>query len=164
MSCGRGLVVAARLGATLLVAGVGCRSGVPRAADSEVLEIEVLLETAYSELDERERRVLRSPAEWQSYWRRLDPAEPGSSAPAVNFDTSSVVVAAMGRRPTGGYSVAVREVGRSAAGLEVTVEEIAPGPGCITTQAFTAPAVAVKIPRVDGPVRFREVTQTRSCD
>jgi hypothetical protein len=57
----------------------------------------------------------------------------------------------------------VTDVVRADALLTITVTETAPGRSCMTTQAFTTPAVAVRIPRFDGQVRFAETTRTREC-
>jgi hypothetical protein len=74
-----------------------------------------------------------------------------------------VILATMGQKPTGGYLIDVIQVSRAGDTLKVTVRETSPGPACITIQAFTAPAVAVSVPRMSGPVVFLEEAATLSC-
>jgi hypothetical protein len=122
----------------------------------------VLSTTAFSGLEESARVVVRDATEWERYREPLA-GGPAAGSPAVDFATEMVIVVAMGRRPTGGYSIEVDSVVSSDASLLVAVTETAPGRTCMTTQAFTAPAAAVRVPRFEGPVRFAEATRTREC-
>lgn len=128
------------------------------------VEVETLLETPNSGIEERRRVVVRDDGEWRALWRQatgniLPPPEP----PEVEFGAHMVVAAAMGRRPSGGYSIEIDEVRRDGGRLYVSVVETSPGPDCFTTQALTEPLVAVRVPRADD-VAFVESEATRSCE
>ena len=122
----------------------------------------VLVTSANSGLEESARVVVREEAEWTRY-RDLLAGGPGSNTPPVDFEREMVIVVATGSRPTGGYSIAVDSVVAEDASLLVAVTETAPGSTCMTTQAFTAPAAAVRLARFEGAVRFEEMKRTREC-
>ena len=65
-----------------------------------------------------------------------------------------VLVAGMGRRPTGGYVISVEGVYTSGGELYVDVLERSPGVGCLSTQAITTPVTAVRVPAHPEPVHF----------
>jgi PrcB C-terminal len=110
----------------------------------------------------RERLVVRSRAEWEALWARLqarlDPA------PAVDFAREMLLVAALGERPSGGYRVSIPAVAQDGALLRAEVLEIRPGRGCMTTMAVTTPVAVVRVPRSEAPVEFVERTETRDCE
>ena len=74
-----------------------------------------------------------------------------------------VVVASMGGRATGGYSIEIVRVAETTDRLYVEVREVSPGRSCIVTMAGTAPVTAVRVPRRDLPVEFVERAETRDC-
>lgn len=98
------------------------------------------------------REVVRDAATWARRWNTLQPT--GMSPPAVDFSAEMVLVAVMGGRRTGGYSIEISAVAIVDDQLMVTVRETAPPPGAITTQMLTAPFHAVRIARSDLPVRW----------
>ena len=143
---------------------------VPRDAaalsSSHVLEGNVLYQflRSYSGYTERERLVIRTSEEWSAAWTRIiHGSSSAPSAPAVNFDHEMVVLVAMGRRMTGGYSIIVDGVYDSGGRIFVAVREKSPGAGCIVTEALTAPVDAVRVPRRDGTVVFVERAETVVC-
>jgi hypothetical protein len=115
-----------------------------------------------SGLAESARLVVRDPAAWQQVWSMLgNSASP--AAPPVDFAAEMVVVAALGTRPTGGYSIFVDSAYRRADHIEVVVRKVAPGSSCGTTQALTQPADVARIPASSLPVRFRERDTVHDC-
>ncbi|MGI9627518.1 MAG: protease complex subunit PrcB family protein [Longimicrobiales bacterium] len=120
--------------------------------------------TQVSAIGERERLVIRSLADWESYWGRFAAAViPTPATPAVDFGVDAVVAVAMGGRPTGGYGISVREVRGDAAGIYIVVVESSPGATCIVTQATTAPATAIRVTADSRPIQFVEETETLEC-
>lgn len=63
----------------------------------------------------------------------------------IQFDTEHVVLAALGQKPTGGYSVTLAgaEIVDDELLLSVNVQE--PGPGMMVTQALTTPCAAIAV-------------------
>jgi hypothetical protein len=106
------------------------------------------------------REVVRDEGAWSALWARMVAGHhPFPPAPAVDFGREMLLVAALGQRATGGYAVRIESVTRSGGELVAHVAERRPGPGCGTTQAVTAPADVVAVPRSARPVRWavREV-------
>lgn len=134
----------------------------PPAADS--LPFVILHQDSYSGIDERRRNLVRTEAEWHELWseiagHRVPPPEP----PQVDFERRMVIVAAMGSKPTGGYAIDIARVRTEGDRIVVEVVETSPGPGCMTTQAFTAPVVAVTVEKRAGEAEFEERVVSEPC-
>ncbi|MBW3573003.1 MAG: protease complex subunit PrcB family protein [Gemmatimonadetes bacterium] len=118
----------------------------------------------YSGLAEQAQLVVESRAEWEEVWRRMwQYTDPAPAAPAIDFSRHTVVVAAMGSRPTGGAGVRVEKAASHADHVVVQVVETSAGDGCGTTQAVSAPVDVVAIPRTPQPIRFRIAQTVREC-
>jgi hypothetical protein len=80
-------------------------------------------------------------------------------APSLDFRRDTVVGFFLGQRPTGGYSVTVRDVTLEGGEVYVDVRITEPGPGDITTQALTSPWVLVRVTRPNlNVVWFRDAS------
>lgn len=154
--------------------GIGCaNSGAEQPLDPSQLRSEAEdvsfeeIEGATSSLSgisERRRLVIEDVESWAAFWAQLHAnISPRPPAPIVDFDNRAVVAAAMGRRPTGGHAIRIEEITRVGDDLHVVVLETSPGPTCLTTQAFSAPATAVSVPRPAGHVDFAEEEETLDC-
>ncbi len=120
--------------------------------------------TPVSGIRDRRRLVIRDAEDWSSYWDELHATLiPTPQPPALDFSGRMVIAATLGRRATGGHTVTITEVFQNGEDLFVVVLETSPGPGCLTTQALGAPAVAVSVPRIGGEVTFVEQTETLDC-
>lgn len=118
----------------------------------------------YSGVNDRRRLFIKDAAAWTALWAEVTAnLQPPPPVPAIDFDTEAVVVASMGTRPSGGYSIAIEGVYEADGKLYVEVREVSPGSNCITTAALTAPVHAVRVPTRTGPVVFVEHAETRSC-
>ena len=119
----------------------------------------------YSGMGQAERTVVDDQMEWEQVWSRLwHNTQPRPYAPVVDFARELVIVAAMGARPTGGYTIQVDEARTYADHVTVHAIETSPGRTCVTTQAFTAPVDVVKIPRTSLPIRFRTTKRVHECN
>ncbi|HZF69060.1 MAG TPA: protease complex subunit PrcB family protein [Gemmatirosa sp.] len=141
-------------------------SGSQGAADSVV----VLLRSQSSGLTASRELAIRDAETWRATWATLQAAGPSDGAggapapPAVDFAREMVLLVASGERSSGGWDVTVDAVERGSDGgatVRYTITE--PGPGCMTAQVITAPAVAVRAARVAGTVRFAGRTVRRDC-
>jgi hypothetical protein len=97
---------------------------------------------------------------WTAIWRDVSPPPP---LPVVDFSRDMVVVAALGQRPTGGFSIVIADARVENGGLRVTVRTVSPGPGCGTTLAITQPVDAARLPRFDGRVTYDDVSIVQDC-
>jgi len=118
----------------------------------------------WSGFTERARLAIRDQDAWASAWTTVmaQSASP-VGPPQVDFESEMVVLAAMGQRNTGGYTIEIREAAANAEALYVSVVETSPGSGCGTTQALTQPVVMARVARYDGEVRFINNEVTRNC-
>jgi hypothetical protein len=118
----------------------------------------------YSGMEERARLVVESADAWQAAWSRMHQGTaPSPAAPEIDFAREVVVVAAMGGRPTGGYSIEVSAAARQGGETTVRVVETSPARSCVVTQAITTPVDAVRLPRTALPVVFSEVQAVHRC-
>jgi hypothetical protein len=154
--------------ALLITTGCGVRQHAP---DPEIPPTAVsvpfasLVQMPYSNLENEARMVVRTRAEWVNLWASAtEGLQSAEDAPVVDFGRRMVLVAAMGRRATGGFAVRIGSVFEDLERLYAVVTETSPGSGCLTTQAFTAPVSAISIPLSGKPVSFVKRSDTLSCD
>lgn len=156
----------------LVTVACASQTGTPAETDQEVeipeegepVVAEELLSRQTSGLREAARRVIRNAEEWADFWQDVHAdVTPLPEVPEVDFQRHMIVAAAMGERSSGGFSISIPRVRREGTEVHAVVEEVAPGAGCMTIQVLTAPVVAVRISRAEGPVHFTERTETRDC-
>lgn len=134
-------------------------------ASAQRLTADTVLSDYYSDIGERTRRLIDSSSEWEAFWAAAHEGRtPTPETPSIDFDRNVVVAAAMGGRPTGGYTIGIEEVARSGDTLYARVRETSPGDGCTLTQAITHPLQAVRVPASDVSVLITvERTSTHDC-
>lgn len=98
--------------------------------------------------------MLRTPAEWEAFWRQVKREMPRPLDAAQEI----AVVIQLGERRTAGFEARVLSARIDNRTLLVTYEEIAPGPGAISAQVLTSPWVVAVVQRTDLPVEFRRIT------
>ena len=104
-------------------------------------------------------RVIEDAQTWAAFW---DEHSGGSStAPAVDFATELVLVAAVGTRPEAGDSVEVRGVLPVGFGTQVTLWERRSGNFCTPAARSHAPFHVVLAPQVPRPIFFSVVDVDR---
>ena len=104
------------------------------------------------------RLVIKSREEFADYWKQLTAGVSPDSVPPtphVDFAKDIVVVSAMGQRPSSGYWTFFDGACEVDGQVEVFVTSI-DGGGCGSLGIMTYPADAVRLPRTDLPVVFRE--------
>ncbi len=120
--------------------------------------------TPLSQIPDARRTVLRTAEEWVEYWTLFyGNVSPPPQAPTISFGSEMVVVATSGSKPTGGYSIQIEGVFEANGEVLVAVVETSPGAGCMSTQALTAPATAVRVQSSGAPVRFVERSEETPC-
>jgi hypothetical protein len=111
------------------------------------------------------REVVRTPDAWAAAWDRIaGDRSPELPRPDIDFERFMLIAAGLGTRPSGGYAVRIAGIESAPDVLTVTIEELAPGVGCIATTALTAPVIVVRAARADGEARFAAQTRERACD
>jgi len=115
----------------------------------------------YTGIKQSERLVVRDEATWQSVWTSISGSV--TPPPTVDFTKEMLIVAALGSRSTGGYSIVVDSALMTSKELIVWVGTSSPGPKCLTTQAFTSPVDIARIQRIEAPVSFVDVATVVQC-
>lgn len=164
-----------RIAAAMLCAAVGCASpGATGPSDSFAgtdipvnavdVSAEQVLSRPVSGISDSRRIVIRSDSEWTEFWAAANAnLVPPPEAPEVDFSRDMILAAAMGGRPTGGYAISIPTVKREGSEVWAVVHERSPGPTCFTTQVLTAPVVAVRVPRLEGPLHWIEDESRTEC-
>ena len=99
--------------------------------------------------------VIRDSASWRTTWATLIGSHsPKPPLPAVDFSREMLVVAGMGTRSSGGYSVGVDSVFLARDTVFFRVRETSPGVRCGTTAALTSPVGLARVERTDRPIGF----------
>jgi hypothetical protein len=155
--------------AALMVGSEACSSPAGPDGPAQSLPITRLrpepLSLSYaSGLRESQRLVVRDATAWQQVWASVwRGASPEPPLPQVDFGHEMVVVAALGERPTGGFTILIDSALEGSPGVSIRIRSISPGSGCVTTQALTQPVDIARVPRRDGPVTFDEQPETQEC-
>jgi hypothetical protein len=113
-----------------------------------------------------QRAVIGDSAAWQAAWSTLWAGSTSAPPlPAVDFAREVIVLAALGERPTGGYQILVDSATAGEAdGAVVHVRTVSPGARCNVFQALTQPVDVARLPRVRGPVTFRDHALVLECE
>lgn len=111
-----------------------------------------------------QRTVIRDDAAWRAMWAVLmQNVSPQPELPTVDFTKEMLVVAALGERGSGGFSIVIDSAISTASGAVVVVHITSPGPQCMNTQVITSPVDVARIPRVSGTVQFRDRATVDDC-
>ena len=97
---------------------------------------------------------------WAAIWGRVSTPPP---LPEIDFTREMVIVAALGQRNTGGYSIFVAEAAEENGTVRVRIRSVSPGPRCGVTLALTEPVDAARVARRDGVVTFEETAEVQQC-
>lgn len=100
-------------------------------------------------------------AAWAELWAHVAPEPP---LPTVDFARERVVLAALGERPTSGYQILMDSARTTAdGGVVVHVRTISPGARCGVFHVLTQPVERARLPRVSGPITFRDQAVVVDC-
>ncbi len=118
-----------------------------------------------SGLDKPARIVVRDALIWQAVWTQIYRGTfPVPPPPTIDFSREMVVVAALGARSTGGYSILITGANETDDnGVNVAVRSSSPGNTCGVTEAFTQPVDIARMPIRTGKVVFTERSEVFQC-
>lgn len=137
---------------------------VPADAQSLTMEEVYLVRAHWSGYEDPVHTVITDQEAWAEAWETLhETLSPLPERPDVDFDANVLVLAAMGVRPSTGYSVTIEDVQHDDGVLYVSVLERSPAPSCITGAALTAPAHVVQVPRAGIDAEFDVRRKTYTC-
>ena len=108
-----------------------------------------------SGFDTQQQFVVRDSATWATTWTMvLGSHSPKPPLPSVDFSREMIVVASMGTRSSGGYTVGIDSVFVARDTVFFRVRETSPGPRCGTTAALTSPVGLARVERSEMPVGY----------
>jgi hypothetical protein len=100
---------------------------------------------------------LTSQKDWVDLWAKREVGTgPKKNAPTIDFDKDIVIVAALGMKNTGGYTIEITRIVRTPDDLTVYVKRTEPAAGSTPSGKPTSPFVLAKIRKPDKPVTFRD--------
>ena len=106
------------------------------------------------------RLVIKTTEEFSDFWKRFTAPIPPSNGipppPAIDFSKEMIVVSAMGQRPSLGYWTFIDGACEVDGQVEVFVTNVEDVKCMGVFTVITYPADAVRIPRTDLPIVFRE--------
>ena len=110
------------------------------------------------------RRVVRDEATWREAWTLLWRGQsPTPPRPPIDFTHEIVVVAALGERPTNGYSIVIDSAVTNGQRLIVWVHAAVDAPGCAGADVLTQPVDLARVPWIGGVVEFRDGPEVAGC-
>ena len=110
-----------------------------------------------SQVDEPKEVVIRTQSDWLTFWK----THSTQPVPAVDFSKSIVAGVFMGMRPTGGYTIGIVAVRKTATGAVVEYASSGPDKNQMVIQMLTSPFHLVAIPADIAKVEFKQVTVGR---
>ncbi len=102
--------------------------------------------------------IINSPEEWDVLF-----GESGI-VPDVDFNEKTVIAVIMGQKPSGGYSVGLKQIEVTEDRIEFMVNETIPGESCIVTEALTNPYQIIAIQKVNYEIKFLGNTIVSECE
>jgi hypothetical protein len=114
----------------------------------------------------REQRlgIVTDSAAWTKTWKELsDQARLSQPVPPVDFNRSTVLIIALGRRPSAGYRVKVEAGGSRNQVAHFTIDEEKPGENCQTGLLGTYPTYVYVVPAQLKAARFWELHGEYAC-
>ena len=112
----------------------------------------------------RQRLIVRDQAAWTRAWTDVVGSHtPIPATPVADFARETIVIASMGQRNSGGYSVSIDSAGVAGDTVILAVTERSPGRTCGTTGALTQPIALARVLRPNAVVRFVEKSVVTDC-
>ncbi len=161
------VLLASTMLATLITTGCGASPVAPNGDPLTLTRLrpEPYSLTFYSGIDDAQRVIVRTQTQWQDVWTAIwSRTSPMPLLPSIDFEREMVIVAAMGSRPTGGFSILIESASESGQQVNVVVRSVSPARNCGVTQAFSQPVDVARVARYDGPVTFTERTDLLTCN
>jgi hypothetical protein len=127
-------------------------------------ELAVLPYRMTSGITRRDRIFIQDAATWARVWPGLVGSHsPKPPLPAVDFEREAIVIASMGQRSSGGYTISIDSARTAGDTITLVVTERSPGRSCGTTAALSSPVALARVTRPTVPIRFVEKTVVTDC-
>jgi hypothetical protein len=133
------------------------------ASENREITFEVVDQGDFSGFSEEAYIVVKNEAEWKSLWQKHTTLYlPPKPYPRILFSEEMVICAFMGRQPTNGYRIQLRNVWSKEGVVHVEILETSPSENLIVNPVSTSPFVFASIQRTDWKIVFdvKEETNT----
>jgi hypothetical protein len=88
---------------------------------------------------------------------------PQDPLPVVDFSKTTIIAVFMGRCPTMGYEIEIKEIIDTGLSVVVRVEKTHPGERCLVGEAITSPFHIVKVDKIGKCLVFDTFTRAKEC-
>lgn len=116
--------------------------------------------SAMDGLDQEIFKAINSKSDWKQLWREIEPRLSRDESmrqpfplPRIDFSRYTLIVVALGDRPSSGYGVSIYSVSEDQFHVDVSAFELRPDTDCVVLAVLTHPIALVLIPRTDKEVR-----------
>lgn len=121
--------------------------------------------TQNSGLTEPRELVIDDAETFAETWRAIHRIRrPSPPLPAIDFQTNSVIIVALGQQPNGSTLVNIADVREVDGTFTIEVTRERAGENCLVTTSRTQPVDVVIVPKIRKPVRFVTEDVTRTCN
>ena len=125
-------------------------------ASAPAVAFETLAQGAQSGIPSFRFATIRTPAEWQEFWRQhSNRVLPPPPAPAVDFEHAMVLALVAGPRPSAGCAITIERVTTKDDVLLIDAVETAPDPERMVAAVVTTPFHYVRTAVHEGAVELR---------
>lgn len=111
--------------------------------------------------DQARRFIIKTREEFSDFWKeftaRIPPDNGMPPLPEIDFSKEMVIITAMGMRPTSGYWTVIDGACEIDGQVEVFVSNVEDTSCMGVFTAVTYPADAVRIPKTELPIVFRDI-------
>jgi hypothetical protein len=116
--------------------------------------VQIVSREAMSMVEEPKQLVARNATEWAALWRQHAGEQ---AAPAIDFNSRTVVAVFLGSRSSAGYSAEITGTREAGGTLIVEWQERRPQRGEVSAQVLTSPGTIATVPKFAGPIKFEKV-------
>lgn len=155
----------------ILIAGCGGNPSSPTSPDAippdEAVAFSVVHTTQQSGIRTRRGEVITSADVWQRTWDEINATiSPKPALPAIDFERSILLLAALGEQGDACKRVAIERVERTSGALRVSVKETRPPASCVCPPVTVQPVQVVSVARAATAATFdfRSVTEGAGCN
>jgi len=142
------------LSAFLLFSGCNKNNSTPEIISEQKINFTIIDQGTNSGLTVKQNYVILNNNDWQNFWQQLKANYlPIPAMPEIDFNQEMIIAVAMGQKSTGGYTITIKDINKSADALTVISQNTSANGG-ITTQALTQPYCVVKINKINKEVVF----------
>jgi PrcB C-terminal len=141
-------------------------AGIPEAGDKAVLrhlpdQAMAHIVTGFAAPAET---IVDTSEQWQRLWREMTKSQrPMPPLPEVDFTRDVVVVVALGRQRSGGFSVQILGADRTRSEVRVRYRVNTPGPDCMVSGAITSPVDIALLAKSAGSISFERESVVTPC-